>query len=92
MTGRIQKWGGIRNLIPQVEGFQAAVKRIVYESNTLFDDVRKKLDEYPRLSEMIYKLLFNGKSIAYTPDQLEIDMGIRFGFIKCQNDQVAVAK
>ncbi len=73
------------------EGFQAAVKRIVYESNTLFDDVRKKLDEYPRLSEMIYKLLFNGKSIAYTPDQLEIDMGIRFGFIKCQNDQVAVA-
>ena len=50
------------------EGFQAAVKLLLQESNTLFDGVRKKLDEFPKLSEMIYALLFTGKSIAYSPD------------------------
>ncbi len=72
-------------------GFQEAVKRIVYESNTLFDDVRKKLDEYPGLSNIIYVILFNGKNIAYTPDNLEIEIGIRFGFLRCIDGQVAVA-
>lgn len=73
------------------DGFQAAVRMLLYESDTLFDDVRKKLDEFPKLSEMIYVLLFNGKSIAYHPDNLSIDIGIRFGFIKRMDDQVAVA-
>ncbi len=73
------------------DGFQTAVKLILYESNTLFDDMRKKLDEYPKLSEMIYVLLFNGKSIAYSPDYLAIDVGIQFGFIKCRDNQVTVA-
>ena len=73
------------------DGFQAAVKLILYESNTLFDDMRKKLDEYPELSEMIYVLLFNGKSIAYSPDNLAMDIGMRFGFIKCADEQIAVA-
>lgn len=73
------------------DGFQAAVKLILYESNTLFDDMRKKLDEYPELSEMIYAVLFNGKSIAYNPDDLSMDIGIRFGFIKRANEQISVS-
>lgn len=73
------------------DGFQAAVKRILYESNTLFDDIRKKLDEYPELSEMIYAILFIGKSIAYSPDNLVMDIGIRFGILKCADEQIAVA-
>lgn len=72
------------------EGFQAAVKVILYESNTLFDDIRKKLDEYPELSEMIYAALFIGKSIAYSPDNLAMDIGTRFGIIKCVDEQVTV--
>lgn len=73
------------------DGFQAAVKLILYESNTLFDDMRKKLDEYPDLSKMIYVMLFAGKSIAYSPDNLAMDIGIHFGFIKCVNEQMAVS-
>ena len=80
-----------RDLAWTKSGFQAAVKQILYEPNTLFDDVQKKLEEFPKLSEMIYVLLFNGKSITYHPDNLEINIGIRFGFIKRQDDQVAVA-
>lgn len=72
-------------------GFQAAVKLILYESNTLFDDMRKKLDEYPELSEMIYTVLFTGKSIAYSPDNLAMDIGNRFGFLKCVDEQITVS-
>ncbi len=80
-----------RSLAWTKDGFQAAVKVMLYEPNTLFDDIRKKLDEYPDLSEMIYTLLFTGKSIAYNPDNLAMDIGVRFGFITCMNEQIAVA-
>ena len=73
------------------EGFQAAVKILLNESNTLFDDMWKKLDEYPELSDMIYVMLFTGKSIAYSPHNQAMDIGIRFGFIKCIDGQAAVA-
>ncbi len=73
------------------DGFQAAVKLILYESNTLFDDMIKKLDEYPELSEMIYTVLFYGKNIVYNPDNLTMDIGIRFGFLKCVDEQIAVS-
>lgn len=73
------------------EGYQEAVKKILYESNTLFDDLWKKLDEYPELSKMLYAVLFIGKNIAYSPDQLEMNIGVRFGIIKCENGQVAVS-
>lgn len=72
-------------------GFQAAVKLLLNESNTLFDDMRKKLEEYPELSEMIYAILFIGKGILYSPDHMAMDIGIRFGFIKCIGEQIAVA-
>ncbi|MCI9004388.1 MAG: hypothetical protein HFH39_03930 [Lachnospiraceae bacterium] len=67
------------------------MKLLLGESNTLFDDMRKKLDEYPKLSKMIYALLFIGKSMAYSPDNLEMDIGIRFGFMKCVEGQIAVS-
>lgn len=73
------------------DGFQAAVRQMLYEPNTLFDDIRKRLDEYPELSEMLYALLFVGKSIAYSPDSLAMDIGIRFGIIKCVDEQIVVA-
>lgn len=73
------------------EGFQTAVKLMLYESNTLFDDMRKKLDEYPELSKMICAVLFIGKSIAYSPENQAMDMGIRFGFIKYADEQIQVS-
>lgn len=73
------------------DGFQTAVKLILYESNTLFDDMIKKLDEYPELSEIIYAVLFQGKNIIYNPDNLTMDIGIRFGFLKCVDEHIAVS-
>lgn len=73
------------------EGFQAAVNLLLNENNTLFDDMRKKLDDYRLLSEMLSAMLFTGKSIAFNPDNQEMDIGIRFGFIKADQGQIIVA-
>ncbi len=73
------------------EGFQAAVKLLLNEKNTLFESLTGKLQDYPELNTMLRSLLFAGKSIAYNSDEPTIDMAIMFGFIKNQHGTVAIA-
>lgn len=72
-------------------GIVEAVKEIMKESNTLFDDMRKKLSDYPELRNMLYAILFNGKSFPFNPDNYAIDIGVMFGFVKERDGIVAVA-
>ncbi|MDO4312474.1 MAG: ATP-binding protein [Eubacteriales bacterium] len=72
------------------EGVVEAVKEILKESNTLFDDMRKKLFDYPELRNMLYAILFNGNSFPFNPDNYAIDIGVMFGFVKEKNGIVAV--
>ena len=73
------------------EGFQAAVKLLLNEKNTLFDSLMGKLQDYPELNTMLRSLLFAGRSIAYNADESAIDMASMFGFIKNQHGTVAIA-
>ena len=45
------------------EEFQYAVRELLKTPNTLFDDLSKKLSEYPELKEMIYHILFHGRKL-----------------------------
>ena len=40
------------------EEFQEAVRLLLAESNTLFEDMHKKLSDYPSLRRMLYELLY----------------------------------
>ena len=73
------------------EGFQAAVKLLLNEKNTLFESLTGKLQDYPELNTMLRSLLFAGRSIAYNADEPAIDMASMFGFIKNQHGTVAIA-
>ena len=42
------------------EGVLAAIKILLKEPNTLFDDMTKKLSDYPQLQEMLQNILFGG--------------------------------
>lgn len=64
------------------DGITEAVKEIMKESNMLFDDMRKKLTDFPELKDMLYAILFTGKSFPYNPDNYAIDIGVMFGFLK----------
>lgn len=73
------------------EGFLAAVKLLLKEKNTLFDDMTKKLLDYPKLKEMIQNILFNGSSFPFKRETPVIDLGFTFGFLKDKDGIVAVA-
>ena len=42
------------------EGILSAVKVLLKEPNTLFDDMTKKLLDHPQLKEMLQNILFAG--------------------------------
>lgn len=73
------------------EGVKNAVKELLKESNTLFDDMRKKIVDDEKLRKMLYEILFLGKTYAYNPDSEQIDKGRMFGFIKEENGNAVIA-
>ena len=72
-------------------GVKTAVKELLKEANTLFDDMRKKIVDDEKLKKMLYEILFLGKTYAYNPDSEQIDKGRMFGFIKEENGNAVIA-
>ncbi len=72
-------------------GIREAVSYLLAEKNTLFESLANKLEDYPRLKNVLSELLFTGKQIAYNPDDEVIDMAMMFGFVKVRNGNVVVA-
>ena len=64
------------------EGFLEATKVIYLENNTIFDDMLKKLDDYPELSNMLQAMLFLGKPFIFNPDNKVFNLARMFGYIK----------
>lgn len=68
-----------------------AVRDLVKESNSLFDDMAKKIRDYPELKTLLYDILFCGKSIPYNLGTELVSIGSMFGFLKDDAGQVAIA-
>ena len=73
------------------EGVTEAVKVLLKEPGTLFDDMRKKITDYPELRKIIYAILFRGEAYPYNLDNFAIDIGAMFGFIADQDGQAVIA-
>lgn len=73
------------------EGFLSAIRILLAEKNTLFESLTGKLQDYPELDEMIFEILFSGKSVPFRPLNPMIGMASMFGFIKNQNGNVEIA-
>lgn len=72
-------------------GILEAIKILVKESSTLFDDIRKKLDDFPSLRNILEDILFKGSQMPYHLYNQVMDIGIMFGFLKEENNVVVVA-
>ena len=72
-------------------GILDAVRTLVSESNSLFDDMAKKIKDFPELRNTIYDILFCGKSIPYNLGTEQVSVGTMFGFLKEEAGQVAIA-
>lgn len=73
------------------EGVLAAVKMLLEEQNTLFDDMGKKLSNVKSLDHMIRLILLQGKKIPYNPDDEAVRLGSMFGYLKKKDGAVAVS-
>ncbi|MDO4336629.1 MAG: AAA-like domain-containing protein [Eubacteriales bacterium] len=73
------------------DGFLAAVKLLLNDQNPLFESLIGKLNDFPELNHVISRLLFQGQSIAYNPDDPAVQMAQMFGFIKVENSTVLIA-
>ena len=73
------------------EGVLKAVNAILMERNTLFDNMIKKLDDYPELEATLKRILFNGSRETYNPDEKYLQIASMFNYISTQNGLVSVA-
>ena len=68
-----------------------AVKLLLKESNTLFDDMRKKLDDFPSMRNVITATLLTGEPISFNTYDRAINVARMFNFIKDNNGKIAVS-
>ena len=72
-------------------GFQEALKMLLSEKNALYESLVNKLEDYPELRNVVYQLLFTGKSIPYISQNPYIDAAAMFGFIKNHNGTAVIS-
>ncbi|MCQ2197716.1 MAG: AAA-like domain-containing protein [Bacteroidaceae bacterium] len=73
------------------DGVLKAVNKILTEGSTLFDDIAKKLDEFPELERTIRGILFNGYRYSFNYYDKATNLALMFNFVKQQDGTFAVA-
>lgn len=73
------------------EGFLKAVKMILADDNTLFQTITKNLNNHPELKRSLKKILMEGEKITYNAQNTAISQMKMYGFIKNENNTVAIA-
>ena len=73
------------------EGVQEAVKILLTEDNTLFQDLFKNLENNAELYKLIYDILIVGKQRTYSRGNPAIALAEIYGIIKKDGDKIAVS-
>lgn len=72
-------------------GVKEAVRLFLREPNTLFDDMIKKITDYPELRLILKEILFSGQTFTFNAYNHAINIGSMFGLIKERNETVVIA-
>src|SRR3989339_1838337 len=73
------------------KGIEDAVKIILDEKNTLFDDLIKNLENNKKLYDLIYDILIIGQKIIFNIDNPFIEIGEMFGILSKNKNNVAIS-
>ena len=79
------------NAIWNEETMIKAVKLLLKEKNTLFDDVIKNMENNKDLREYIFDIVFNGEEKEFNIDNPLIDLGVTFGYFKQEDEKVKIS-
>ena len=72
-------------------GVVDAVKVILNERNTLFDDMNKKLSDFPDLREMLKDILYRGEPYKFNIDNKVIELARMFNYITNDHGLVRIS-
>ena len=72
-------------------GVQEAVKIMLAENNTLFDDVFKNLENSRELYDFVHSLLIEGEAKHFIIHDPMIAAGVRYGFFRDMDGRVAIS-
>lgn len=75
----------------ELEYINRAVKEILQENNTLFDDLIKNAENNIELREYIFHLIINSKDKTFNIDNPIINLGVVFGYFENFNGRVRIA-
>ena len=75
----------------ELEYINRAVKEILQENNTLFDDLIKNVENNIELREYIFDLIINSKDKTFNIDNPIINLGVVFGYLENFNGRVRIA-
>lgn len=64
------------------EGVLASVNHLLKEHNTLFDDMEKKVSQFPTLAETLKAIIFGGKRVSFNYYDRDLNIAIMFNFVK----------
>ncbi len=73
------------------EGVLKAVNALLKEGNTLFDDMQKKLTQFPGLSDMMKSIIFGGKRVSFNYYDQDINIALMFNFVKEEGGATKIA-
>ena len=79
-----------KELVWDKQGLLEATQAILMERNTLFDDMVKKVEQYPQLRALLKDILFSGAKRTFSTDEKYIQLASMFNFVKNQNGAVVV--
>ena len=74
-----------------IAGVQSAVKTLINEKNTLFDDLSKNLENNEKLYRLIYDVLIVGEQRLYSAGNPTVDLASMYGIIKESNRNVIIS-
>ena len=72
-------------------GFNAALRLLLAESNALFQSITKNLNNYPQLKASIRSILMEGKKMTFNAQQDSIVLLEMYGLIKNDHNTVKIA-
>ena len=73
------------------EGVLKAVNLLLKENNTLFDDMQKKITQFPNLSCMLREIIFSGQRVSYNYYDADINIAVMFNFVKEQDNAAVIS-
>ncbi len=73
------------------EGFLKAVNILLTEDNTFFDDLIKKLNDFPQMYKMLKDILHHGTAYPFNSDDKVISISKMFNYIANDNGKIRIS-